>query len=75
MYDNVSNPRHYAGNGDISCMDALESMLDPANVTPIQAYWWGCTFKYLWRWPNKNHLEDLKKARQCIDYLIEEVSE
>ena len=31
------------------------------------------SFKYLWRWPYKNGLEDLKKARWYLDRLISEV--
>lgn len=71
-FDVVSAPKHYAGDGVIECRRALSSMLAPADVTNQQAYWWGCAFKYLWRWPMKNGVEDLKKAKQCIDYLLKE---
>lgn len=54
-------------------MDALESMMCNAEVSAPEAYWWGCVFKYLWRWPLKNGLQDLRKARQCLDYLIDVV--
>lgn len=33
----------------------------------------GNVVKYVSRWKNKNGLEDLKKAKQYIDFLIEEV--
>lgn len=69
----VTDPPHYSGNGEISCMDALKSMMSHAIVTPVQAYWWGCAFKYLWRWRLKNGKEDLEKAKQCLDYLLNEV--
>lgn len=70
----VTHPVHYAGDGTIECMDALRSMMAPIkdNISGTVAYWWGCTFKYLWRWYLKNGLEDLLKARQCLDYLIED---
>jgi hypothetical protein len=29
--------------------------------------------KYTWRYEQKNGLEDLKKARQCIEMLIREI--
>lgn len=85
--DLVSHPRHYAGDGTIECMDAMRSMMgggycyvadakDPKrfrNMSQIAFYWWGCAFKYLWRWPRKGGLRDLMKARRCIDYLVEEL--
>ena len=73
--DAVAHPSHYAGDGSIECMDAMRSMMsgDQYALPPIAAYWWGCIFKYLWRWRRKNGVEDLKKARQCIDYLIDEI--
>lgn len=71
----VEHPQHYAGDGHIECMDAMRSMMSGAaySLPPIAAYWWGCVFKYMWRWRRKSGLEDLKKARQCLDYLINEI--
>ena len=76
-YNDVSNPVHYAGDGEVQCKRALESMMTPAPswMSHIASYWWGCAFKYLWRWPNKNKIKDLLKARQCIDYLIIQATE
>lgn len=79
--DSVEHPDHYAGDGKIECMDAMRSMMssDPATRhAQIAAYWWGCVFEYLWRWRRKSGLgksglEDLEKARQCLDYLIGEI--
>lgn len=70
-FDEVSNPIHYSGDGKISCMNALKSMMSRAIMAPEKAYWWGCAFKYLWRWPHKNGRQDLEKCKQCIDYLLE----
>lgn len=87
MSDNVSHPKHYA-SGEIECKDAMrEAMgeiycLQPCaegygesskNIPPIAFYWWGCAFKYLWRWPRKNGFEDLRKCKQCIDFIVEEM--
>ena len=73
--DTVEHPNHYAGDGEIECMDAMRSMMSGEQyaLPPIAAYWWGCIFKYLWRWRRKNGVEDLKKARQCMDYLLAEI--
>ena len=67
-------PDHYAGDGQIECMDAMRSMMsgDQYALPAQSAYWWGCAFKYLWRWRRKNGVQDLQKCRQCIDYLISE---
>ena len=72
--DNVSHPAHYTGGG-IEAKDALKAAMDGSELSPMASYWWGCAFKYLWRWSRKNGVEDLRKCRQCIDFLIEEVGE
>lgn len=66
-YDVVTKPAHYAGHTGIECKAAMESMLGTDAYT---AYMQGCAFKYLWRWRDKNGVEDLKKARECIDNVI-----
>ena len=61
-------------DGQIECMDAMRSMMsgDQYALPAQSAYWWGCAFKYLWRWRRKNGIQDLQKCKQCIDYLISE---
>ena len=73
MDDMVKAPAHYRGDGEVECKRSVRSMMFPADVSPLVSYWWGCTFKYLWRWSRKNGTEDLRKCRQCIEFLIEEV--
>ena len=75
MFHSVKEPKHYAGDGTIACMDALKSMLHGATDTldATQIYWWGCAFKYLWRWPWKNGRQDIEKCEQCLKYLKEEI--
>lgn len=72
--DAVEHPDHYAVDGQIECMDAMRSMMsgDQYALPAQSAYWWGCAFKYLWRWRRKNGVQDLQKCKQCIDYLIAE---
>lgn len=66
-FDPVTKPSHYAGHTGIDCKSAMESMLGTeAYVSHMQA----CAFKYIWRWRDKNGIEDLKKARECIDNMI-----
>ena len=67
-YDPVTKPSHYAGHTGIDCKAAMESMLGTeAYVSHMQA----CAFKYLWRWKDKNGVEDLKKARECIGNMLD----
>ena len=75
MFHPVKEPRHYAGDGKISCMDAMRSMVYCVNIRPMAIYWWGCAFKYLWRWPWKNGKQDIEKCEQCISYLKAELEE
>ena len=65
------HPKHYE-RGGMTCADAMRAMMYGQDVTNQEAYWWGCAFKYLWRWREKNGVEDLEKARECIRLLIEE---
>lgn len=78
LSDPVHAPAHYAGDGKVECKRAMSSMMagyDLAGVRPNVAYWCGCAFKYLWRWPLKNNREDLRKARECIDIALSLVGE
>ena len=72
--DAVSHPSHYTGGG-IEAKDALKSAMAGSGLSPMASYWWGCAFKYLWRFERKNGLEDLRKCRQCIDFLMDEMEE
>jgi|TARA_R110001592_G_scaffold42760_1_gene138827 hypothetical protein len=70
--DMVDHPAHYNASG-IECIDAMKAMSEKSSVDAHAAYCWQNCFKYLWRWPYKNGLEDLKKARWYLDRLISEV--
>ena len=69
--DPVNHPSHYT-TGGIECIDAIEAALT-CQTNPIRAWYTGQIFKYLWRWPMKNGLEDLKKAQFYLNKLIEKV--
>jgi hypothetical protein len=70
--DMVNKPPHYNQAG-IECIDAMKAMVEQAEVDPHASYCWQNSFKYLWRWPYKNGVEDLKKARWYLDRLISEI--
>ena len=68
LTDKVNHPTHYTG-GKIECIDAIESAT--VNLTGIEAVCTGNAIKYLWRWKQKNGVEDLHKAKWYINRLIE----
>jgi len=74
--DMVNSPPHY-NSSNIECIDAMKAMSNGAMdmIEPHQAYCWQNAFKYLWRWPYKSGLEDLKKCRWYLDRLIKELEE
>tara|TARA_A200000159_G_scaffold163136_1_gene188594 strand:+ start:2845 stop:3195 length:351 start_codon:yes stop_codon:yes gene_type:complete len=78
--DVVNKPPHYNASS-IECIDAMKAMSEGSvgkqkhTVSNHQAYCWQNSFKYLWRWPYKNGVEDLKKCRWYLDRLIEELEE
>lgn len=68
--DNVNHPKHYC-KGGIECIDAIRAAV--SDLQGIEAVYAGKVIKYVWRFKGKNGLEDLKKAKRCLEWLIEEV--
>ena len=69
--DNVNHPSHYT-QGGIECIKAIEASMSPEG---FQDYCKGNVLKYIWRFREKNGLEDLKKAQAYLGWLIESVEE
>lgn len=70
MNDAVNHPAHYTA-GKVECIEAIEAALC-CHADPSLAFLTGQAIKYLWRWPLKNGVEDLEKARFYLDRLIDE---
>ena len=68
--DMVNRPPHYT-QGGIECIDAIKAAV--TGKPPYEAWLTGQVIKYVWRYPMKNGLEDLKKAEFYLKCLIEEV--
>ena len=66
--DNVNRPSHYT-KGKVECIDAIESAT--VGKTGIDAVCVANVIKYLWRYEEKNGLEDIKKAQWYLQKLIE----
>lgn len=70
MSDMVNHPEHY-NQGGIECIDAIKAAT--VGKTGIEAFCVGNAIKYLWRFEEKNGLEDVKKAKCYIERLIAEL--
>jgi len=68
--NNINHPNHYT-QGNIECIEALKAATSKLNG--IEAICTANAIKYLWRWKDKNGIEDLNKAKWYIDRLIKEV--
>ena len=64
--DKVNHPSHYAGN--IEVIDYIRDKLTPQGFTE---YCCGNVLKYVSRWRKKDGVQDLKKARVYLDWMIE----
>lgn len=69
--DKINNPSHYKGKFGLEAIDVVRNFA--GNLTAVQGFYWGNAIKYLLRFQVKNGLEDLKKARKNLDWLIEEM--
>lgn len=67
-HDVITNPKHYQGSQGLEAIEVHKNFLTEEE---LRGYYKGNTLKYLLRERKKNGIEDLKKARQHLDWLIE----
>lgn len=67
--DNVNHPKHYL-KGGLECIQVIKAQLTPEQY---EGYLYGNVIKYMWRWKEKNGLEDLRKANHYLGWLIKGV--
>lgn len=60
--DNI-NPDHYKSQTSLECIEAMQIALGESAVIDFCV---GNAWKYIWRWKNKNGVEDLHKAEWYI---------
>lgn len=72
LYDSVNNPKHYQGRYGLESINVLRNFMTSEQ---LKGFYLGNALKYQLRYQKKNGLEDLKKARKNLDWLIEEVEE
>ena len=69
--DMVNHPPHYKSSKGLEVIDVIEAFTE--DLIGIAAVDTGNVLKYMWRWPGKNGLEDLRKAAKYLEWLQEEV--
>ena len=69
--DYLVNPKHYKSAKGLECIDCIEGVVE--GLTGIEATDTGNIIKYIWRWKNKDGVNDLKKAQWYINHLIAHV--
>lgn len=67
LHDPVHHPSHYSWRGGMEAADIAAEMT--RGTEGVEAYWIGCTIKYLYRYPKKNGLQDIDKAIECLKLL------
>lgn len=72
IIDVVNHPKHYT-QGGIECIDAIKAAT--VGKSGIEAVCVANVVKYLWRYEEKNGVEDVKKARWYLERLISELKE
>ena len=70
--DMVNHPQHYT-QGGIECIDALKAAT--VGKRGIEAVCVANVIKYLWRYEEKNGIEDVCKAKWYIERLLMELEE
>lgn len=69
--DLVNHPNHYISKDGIESIDVIRAFT--RDLKGMEAVCTANILKYVMRWNNKNGIEDLKKARWYLDYLITEI--
>ena len=70
--DNVNQPSHYL-KGGMECIDVIKAIT--SDLSGADAYYVGNIIKYVWRYNHKNGVEDLRKAKHYLEWLIKSVEE
>lgn len=67
MADMVNHPEHYC-KGGVECIDAIRASM---SQEAFAGYCKGNCIKYIWRYEDKNGIEDLRKAVVYLKWLLE----
>ena len=67
--DPVNKPQHYLFGG-MELIDIIDALLLDGGFTPFQGFYVATILQYIVRFPKKNGLQDLRKARFYLNRLI-----
>lgn len=67
MSDRVNHPKHYT----FGSIEVIEIIKDSSTTEEYEGYLANNIKKYILRYKHKNGVEDLKKARVYLDWLID----
>lgn len=67
MNDPVNHPNHYC-KGGVECIDAIRASM---TTEAFAGYCKGNVMKYIFRYEDKNGIEDLKKAAVYLNWMID----
>lgn len=67
--DPVKRPSHYQGRYGLEAIDVVTNFA--AYPEYVEGFYWGNAIKYMLRWHAKGGVQDLKKARQNLVWLID----
>ena len=71
LSNHVDHPNHYKlGNSGLEVLDIIEMSMTKDNYL---GFLLGNVIKYVLRWNRKNGVEDLKKARNYLEWAIEKL--
>ena len=70
--DMVNHPKHYT-QGGIECIECIKAAV--TNKVGIEAVCVANVIKYLFRYEEKNGIEDVRKAKWYIERLLKELEE
>lgn len=68
---NVVHPNHYQSKNGIEVFDVIKAFTEELNG--IESFYVGNILKYICRYKKKNGIEDLEKAKNYLDILINEL--
>lgn len=71
MGNKVNHPDHYQNIAGVEAIDILNDVVKDLPGKQAAMLW--NAMKYLFRFQKKNGVEDLKKARNYLDYLIDDI--
>ena len=69
--DVVKHPSHYMSETGLEVIDVIEAFT--FDLKGIEAFNTGNIIKYICRWKKKNGVEDLRKAKEYLERLIDHV--